>query len=593
MDRSPRWIRLLHYRHGLWGWKSEADGRGFFLARRGRTQPREELDASLTAFFAPPIEEDETTLHPQCRFPARYEWLKSELSFDPARLPEQSCPRLERWLSRLAPQGVTLVFASSYMNNPASMYGHTFLRLDRSGGRDGFPLLDYTVNFAADTPERNGLLFALKGLLGGYPGRFSTQPYYMKIQQYSNLESRDLWEYPLRLDERARRFLVLHLWEMGSTHFAYFFLRENCSYQLLTLLDGADTQVHLSAPFDFKAIPADTVRVVLSPVGFSGPPQLRPSALRTAFARRSLLSKKERELTDATARAENPDLSSLPPERQALILETAYDLVRLRHDYARFQDAASDAQERDLLSRRGRMTVPAMDISSLETSRAEPPEFGHSTGRVGLGRGRRGGANRTEISLRGAMHDLADDPAGYIPGSMLEMFHVRLTREDRTRRARLHRFALLDMVSLFPLDSWAMHPSWRFFFGLDRPSDRPEGRREGLILKMSGGTGPSVSVGRSFLAYAMADADTGAGGALGKSYRLGWGGSTGFVWRPVERWGVWAEAGHLRSFAGEVHDASRLSLINSFRLGKRWEARSTLSRTGPLRESALFIQMYL
>ena len=37
-------------------------------------------------------------------------------------------------------------------------------------------LLDYAVNFAADLQNDNGFLYAMKGLMGGYHGRFSTFP---------------------------------------------------------------------------------------------------------------------------------------------------------------------------------------------------------------------------------------------------------------------------------------------------------------------------------------------------------------------------------------------------------------------------------
>ena len=35
--------------------------------------------------------------------------------------------------SRMEPAGLTLIYASSYMNNPASMYGHTFFRVEPAG----------------------------------------------------------------------------------------------------------------------------------------------------------------------------------------------------------------------------------------------------------------------------------------------------------------------------------------------------------------------------------------------------------------------------------------------------------------------------
>src|SRR5262249_47537065 len=154
-------------------------------------------------------------------------------------LPEQDCPRFDEWRETIGAKGATLLFSSAYLNSPASMYGHTFLRLDRQREAYGSApsLLDYTINFGADPWTTNGILYAILGLTGGFDGKFSTMPYYMKVQEYNNLEHRDIWEYHLNLDERQVARLLMHAWELGSTTFDYFFLTENCSYQLLTLIE--------------------------------------------------------------------------------------------------------------------------------------------------------------------------------------------------------------------------------------------------------------------------------------------------------------------------------------------------------------------
>lgn len=70
--------------------------------------------------------------HPQCAYVARYNWLKSRLNFDTERLPEQDCAAFESWAATIDASAATLIFPAAYMNNPASMFGHTLLRLDRA-----------------------------------------------------------------------------------------------------------------------------------------------------------------------------------------------------------------------------------------------------------------------------------------------------------------------------------------------------------------------------------------------------------------------------------------------------------------------------
>src|SRR5688572_4859 len=90
------WRALLHYRRASFGgWRSEADGLGFFLAGpRGRRDPAAELDATIAALLAASPAGDE---HAQCRFPARWQWLKRALAIDAQRAPDRTCAIFDTW----------------------------------------------------------------------------------------------------------------------------------------------------------------------------------------------------------------------------------------------------------------------------------------------------------------------------------------------------------------------------------------------------------------------------------------------------------------------------------------------------------------
>src|SRR4051812_13647595 len=93
----PMWRRLLHDRRNLLGrYQSEIGDPSFLLPPSGRRAPAGELDATLKASLdsAPPREDAQPAA---CRFPARYAWLKEQLPFDAAAVPEPSCPRFEKW----------------------------------------------------------------------------------------------------------------------------------------------------------------------------------------------------------------------------------------------------------------------------------------------------------------------------------------------------------------------------------------------------------------------------------------------------------------------------------------------------------------
>ncbi len=276
-------------------------------------------------------------LHPQCAFPARFAWLAAALETAGDAIPRVPCPALDAWRADLGPvAGVSLIFPEAYMNNPASMFGHTLLRLDRAppdAHEDRRDLLAYAVNFAADTGDDGGALFAVKGLTGLYPGTFSLWPYYEKVQQYGDWERRDIWEYRLALAPAEIERLLLHVFELRQVRFDYFFFDENCSYQLLGLLEVARPGLALRDRFHGWAIPADTVRAVLGETGLAAEPAWRPSAATRIAARARALPpgarRLARDLASGARPPGDPAVAALPADERASLLLLAYDLLRL------------------------------------------------------------------------------------------------------------------------------------------------------------------------------------------------------------------------------------------------------------------------
>ena len=256
------WHLLLHYRPTLvGGYESEADEAGYFLAPNGKTDPKTELEATLAQFFSTePVGRSRQPA--RGAFIARYHWLKAELAIDDARLPAELCERFNSWLKELNPASMTLIFPSAYLNNPSSMFGHLLLRVDQRGQTEQTRLLAYTINYSADVTTDNGFVFAVLGVAGGFKGYFSSHPYYIKAREYGDFENRDLWEYRLNLTPEQIERLLMHTWEMGNASFDYFFFKETCAYQILSLIEVADPDIHLTDRFWFYTFPSDGVRLI-------------------------------------------------------------------------------------------------------------------------------------------------------------------------------------------------------------------------------------------------------------------------------------------------------------------------------------------
>ncbi|MEN0108101.1 MAG: DUF4105 domain-containing protein, partial [Pseudomonas sp.] len=224
---APYWIALNHYETGkLGGWRSYVDDPRFFLAADGASHPDAELAATLKALYAPASSGDK---HAQCVYPARTRWLREQLRL--TDLPKPDCAEFNAWFKDIAPHSAVLIFPAAYLNSPSSMFGHTLLRIDQADiDSDNTALLSYALNFGAFIEGMdNSILYAWKGLMGGYPGLFALVPYREKLAEYRSLENRDLWEYRLNLTPAETARMVEHVWELKQIRFDYFFFDENCS----------------------------------------------------------------------------------------------------------------------------------------------------------------------------------------------------------------------------------------------------------------------------------------------------------------------------------------------------------------------------
>ncbi len=399
---SREWHLLLHYRENFFGgYTSEQDGSYFFLAPDGKTNPQAELEATLTKFFSDElIGAAKQTV--QCAFIARYTWLKEKLAFDDRRLPPRTCERFQNWMEGLNPRSITFIFPSAFMNNPASMFGHTLLRVDRQGQTPQTRLLAYTINFMAEVPEDEGILFAVRGIAGGYQGYFSAIPYYLKVKEYRDIENRDIWEYRLNLTDAQVRRMLMHVWEMGNASFDYFFFKENCSYQLLPLLEVANPAWRLTDQFMWWTLPGDTIRLFTTRPGLVSDVAYRPARTTQIRRRYQSLSVDERGLLRRIVRdtslVRDPTFRRLPAERRALLLDIASDYLRYQSIKDDEQAESYKSRDRDVLIARSELKIKS-DETPIEPF-VTRPELGHRTSRIGMGTGYRQDEWFEEVNLR-------------------------------------------------------------------------------------------------------------------------------------------------------------------------------------------------
>lgn len=290
LANDPFWLSLGHYEAGkVSGWRSYVSDKKFFLAADGAHHPDAELKATVDALYAPASLGEK---HAQCVYPARTRWLKDQLHL--TDLPAVDCTEFKQWFKDVSPHSAVMIFPAAYLNSPSSMFGHTLLRIDQADVQsNNTALLSYAINFGAYIEgSDNSILYAWKGLMGGYPGLFALVPYQEKLSEYRSLENRDLWEYRLNLTQVETERMVEHVWELKQIQFDYFFFDENCSYRLLELLQVARPGLRLTEQFPLTAIPTDTVKAVKD-AGLVEKIDYRPSRERELLERAKPLDSDE------------------------------------------------------------------------------------------------------------------------------------------------------------------------------------------------------------------------------------------------------------------------------------------------------------
>ncbi len=569
------WHLLLHYRANLFGgYTSEQDDPGFFLAPDGKTDPQAELDATLRQFFSSDLV-GRSKQPAQCAFVARYAWLTERLNVDPTRLSPMGCARFERWIEEFHARSITLVFPSAFMNNPASMFGHTLLRVDQEGQTPQTRILAYTINYAADVPPEEGLAYPVRGIFGSYRGYFSTIPYYLKVQEYRDIENRDIWEYRLNFDERQIRRLLMHAWELGNASFDYFFFKENCSYHLLSLLEYADPSLHLTDQFLFWTVPADTVRLLAAQPGLVSDIAFRPSRVTLIRRKRELLSESEQGLVkrlvrDASA-SQSEEVRALPLPRQAFVLDVASDYVRYTGERDEDLAVVSRERNRQILTARSLLRIPSKDLTILPF--AMQPELGHKTSRVTVGGGWRNDDTFEELSVRAGYHDLLDPEPGYTPNAQIELGSISLRHYNRADQTRIERATLVNVLSLSPIDNLFYAPSWKLNVGMQTITHR--GCRLCSNGLFNGGIGAATETHllRREVWFAFAEVEGNYSRAYEERHRVGGGASVGLYADLAERWRLLASTSYLRYALGDRSDDVRWSVGQRYTLAQNWALR--------------------
>jgi hypothetical protein len=464
-SQKDYWLKLLHYHKG----KSRADGEKFFLAPDGKTNPEAEFNWTRESFREIDSKTGWFNYPSQCVFRERYEFMKRLKLLE--GVPETPCPMFDEWKKGLNAESITLIFSSSYPNNPSSLFGHTMIRLNQKGKKDSSPgdLLDYAVAFSA-MPEKEdlGLVFAFKGFFGGYKGLIEVTKYYTKVNEYNNGESRDLIEYDINMTSGELDRLINHLWEIyQTTYFDYYFADENCSAVLVDILavpfDHEDVNTHER----WYYLPSEMIMAFKKLPGRIKAEHFRPSLKKQLEKKLTKLNSKQIREAKKLSESKNlpADYDNVP------VLDTTISLL----DFERYRTKNKLSDDQKILMRKAllrRAALPQGQDEKAETyDENNRPDFGHQPQKLSF-------FTRTEenhslfgVEFKEGYHDLMSRDLGYDPFSQFDFFTGTLVYDKKLNRASYDQFTIVNLISLHTYTFYDPQFSWAAKVTSDRIYD--------------------------------------------------------------------------------------------------------------------------
>lgn len=517
LSRHSQWLKLLRYEEiGLSGsLQSAINSPEFFLSEAGSQDPLAELQATLQALQLDT--QGAPDRHALCRFPARALWLRQVLG-DSLQLPDKvSCPELDKWTRHNSVESISVVFATGYLGNPASYYGHTLLKFNFHSPSAADRLMDTSVNYGAIMENNDDpLSYIVKGIFGGYDGGFSHIGFYFHNHNYGENELRDLWEYQLQLPAQDVELIVAHAWEVLGKRYTYYFFRRNCAYRMAEILE-LSSAVALTDHRRPWTIPQSLIQMLMES-RIDGQPLVsevvyHPSRQSRLYDRYLDLNADERtvlrQLVSLQPAQPEESMAGQPLHQQQRLLDTLLDYYQFVRDSSAGAADPANLAHRNTLAARYRLPPGAPQFSSREHQSADR---GRKPGWLQLSLQYQNDRQQLGIRLRPAYYDPLDADAGHVRNGALSMGDLRLTARDGQLRLRQLDAINIETISPgltgLPGDS---SQAWNLRFGaeplrLDCDSCR--------VVRLQGDRGIGLPLGQSLMAAVY------VGGAL-QEQRLG------------------------------------------------------------------------
>lgn len=453
LSEQKTWRNLLVYRPRILGGKkfvSAIHSESFFFAPNGRTDANSELTATLHA-FATPVAVNPND-HPQCKFRGRYFWLDKQLNFKQIGLQEVDCTKYNQWSKSGLNRSVSIVFATGYLGNPASYYGHMLLKINNKDGATT-DLEDPAINYGAAITQGDGMIkYIFKGLFGSYEAGFSDSEFYHHQNKHNEEELRDIWEYELSFEGDDLELLLAHSWELLRERFTYYFLNRNCAFRLAELLEVIDG-ISVKPNTKLWSMPQAFLQN-MDKSQFKGKPliknvQYRPSRQSNLYGRYKNLNRQEKQLVSKLTQSleilEQENFLTQPLESKHRILDVLLDYFQYLRNSEELTEDENNKKYKMVLSKRYQLP-PGKAVGTK--TQTPGPEKGRNPSFFDIAALH----NKTigdgvKLRIRPAYYDELDASSGHTNSASLSMGELEFTAFDGDLRMRQLTIVKIESIN--------------------------------------------------------------------------------------------------------------------------------------------------
>lgn len=343
-----------------------------------------------------------------------------------------------------------IVFAGPYPASPSSAFGHILLvfepNLKGSFGAEGVsPHLWTAVNYAAVVDDHGPVEMLWFGLTGQLQGSFEVLPFYKKIREYSYLDAREIWLFPVQLNG-SEKVKIIDIIQARNIPKPYRFTDKNCATEVADVLLETIGEKYERQLFGLPQdiIEHKTIKHRL------GPPSLIPS-YNDQMAD-ILVASYDQRMTEKMW----PPIDKLTTDEKVQLLKMTEWLSAINNE--------AIPEDTEKYIRKLRMDVLS-ESSAVPTSILRKTDFSmHKPTRVGfLGHVIGTSAFGTDMDIRLGLHDFIDYQSVYPTFDYLNFLHIRSRFQEN--QFRVEELWLLKQESRFPSNELFSFPAWDLAIG--------------------------------------------------------------------------------------------------------------------------------